>query len=193
MINIIAFLGPSAVGKTTLREMLNLERIVTYTSRAMRDNEQDGIDYHFTTREHILSMYNNNLLLEYSEYNGNLYATALSSFNYAIETNQCVSIIVDKNGAEILKSKYNDRIMIIGVFAPFQECEERMLKRDDQNTNARLNSYNDELIALNELSDILVNNAKENWHKSSQLMNLLKAGVGEINLIEIKNLSKHFI
>ena len=36
MINIIAFMGPSASGKTTLRESMGLDRIVTFTSRKPR-------------------------------------------------------------------------------------------------------------------------------------------------------------
>lgn len=192
MINIIAFIGPSAVGKSTLRDMLGFERIVTYTSRTKRDGELDGVDYHFTTKERILSMYESNSLLEYSEYNGNLYATPLSSFENAIENKQLVTIIVDKNGAVTLKEKFSSKIMVIGVYAPLNECEERMIIRSDQNTAKRLESYNDELIAQNNLSDILVNNAKVNWHKSAQLMNLLKTGINGCNLNDLKDLTKNY-
>ena len=37
MINIIAFMGPSASGKSTLRDSMELDRIVTYTSRKARE------------------------------------------------------------------------------------------------------------------------------------------------------------
>ena len=48
--------GPSGVGKDTvmlklLEKYPNMEKLVTTNSRPKRDDEKDGFDYHFVTRE----------------------------------------------------------------------------------------------------------------------------------------------
>lgn len=50
----IVIAGPMCSGKTTLAKYLEgkgYQRIVTYTTRPMRDGEIDGIDYHFITED----------------------------------------------------------------------------------------------------------------------------------------------
>ena len=62
---LIILSGPSCVGKSPLDKALykfypnlrkNLQHLVLYNSRAPRPGEQDGIDYHFRTREQILEL-----------------------------------------------------------------------------------------------------------------------------------------
>lgn len=187
MINIIAFLGPSAVGKSTLRDMLQLNRIVTYTTRQPRSGEIDGLDYHFTQREIILEMDLQELLLEFSEYNSNLYATSLNSFKDLISKNECATIIVDKNGAWKLKEVFSDRVMIIGVIASYEDCKSRMEARNEIDISQRLASFDDELASLNEISDIIINNSKSNWHRSHEILNVIRTGIATNNLHDFKN------
>lgn len=51
----IAIIGESASGKSTLQKMLikddpKYKKVVTYTTRPMRDGEVDGVDYHFISQ-----------------------------------------------------------------------------------------------------------------------------------------------
>ena len=48
--------GPAGVGKTTIwhniaEKVPHVAMIVTSTTRAIRDHETDGVDYHFLSRE----------------------------------------------------------------------------------------------------------------------------------------------
>ena len=67
----IVLSGPSGVGKSTvLKRLMNdfpnsFGFSVSHTSRAPREGEQNGIDYHFSTKEIVskFSLINNNLTL----------------------------------------------------------------------------------------------------------------------------------
>lgn len=179
MINIIAFLGPSGSGKSTLQNVLGYNPIVTWTSRKPRPGEINGKHYHFANRDQILNMYKEGLLLEYTEYNGNLYGTGLNSIKKLIESNDYSSIVVDANGAKELKSRFPRSVLIVGVLAPYDECKDNLIERKDKNVSERLATYEDEINSVMELSDIIINNSKENWEKSTNIIKMLKFGMEE--------------
>ena len=52
-----------------------IKRVVTTTSRPPRQNEQDGVDYHFISKEDFRKKIDQEDLLEYVEYGDNLYGT----------------------------------------------------------------------------------------------------------------------
>ena len=57
--NLFIFVGPSASGKTTTENQLidshSFNRLVSSTSRSIRDSETDGIDYYFKSTQDCLS------------------------------------------------------------------------------------------------------------------------------------------
>ena len=70
----------SGTGKTTLAERLvqilpNLRMSRSYTSRAARAGERDGVDYNFISREQFEQMINRGEFLEWADVFGNLYGT----------------------------------------------------------------------------------------------------------------------
>ena len=76
--------GPSGVGKTTVAHRLleanaNLQRMVTCTTRAPREGEVDGQDYHFVTETDFLAQIRAGGFLEHAEVYGNRYGTLKSS------------------------------------------------------------------------------------------------------------------
>jgi guanylate kinase len=174
MLNLIAFLGPSGVGKSTLQGLLGYNKIVTWTSRQPRAGEVDGVHYHFADNDKILSMYHQGLLLEYTQYNGNLYGIALSSLKEIIDNNKKAAVAVDANGARELKYRFGDAVLVIGVIAPYEECKERLLKRDDKNIDIRLATYSQEVNTMLELSDVIINNSKANYQKAANLVTMIE-------------------
>ncbi len=169
-------MGPSGSGKSTLQKELGYRPIVTWTSRPKRDKEVHGKDYFFTTRDEILRMFNDGLLLEYTEYNGNLYGIGTQYINELIETKQKGSIVVDENGARLLKEKYKGNILLVGVTVPYEECKERLSRREDSNTESRLRNFDNEIRALMEISDIIIANTCANWKKTKEIIQMLKEG-----------------
>lgn len=177
MINIIAFMGPSASGKSTLRDSMEVDRIVTYTSRKPREGEIDGVDYHFISREMILKLHEEDKLLEFTEYNGNMYGTGIESLTEVVDKKSLATIIVDKNGAVKLKKLLDERVLIIGVISPFEECMERMTDRKESDISRRAASYEMEIEEMNRTADIIINNSRDNWKRARDTLGYLKKGL----------------
>ena len=80
----IVIVGESASGKTTLakeyEEWFGFKRIVTYTTREPRQNEQDGIDYHFITDKLFDKLNDDGFFAETAEYNGWKYGSAKKDY-----------------------------------------------------------------------------------------------------------------
>ena len=177
MFNIVSFIGPSGSGKTTIQKYLGIEPIITYTSRQPRNGEIDGVHYHFTTREKILAMKDNGYLLEYTEYSGNLYSSDLKSIKVVIENEKIGSIVVDINGARELKRNFAEHVLVIGILAPKDECIQRISDRSDSNIEKRLALYDQEVIGMLEICDLIINNSEKNWPKNKKIINCLRKGL----------------
>lgn len=77
----IVILGESASGKTTLVQKFvkanpQYHKIVTYTTRPMRDGEVDGVDYHFVSTDTFHTLVEQGFFIEHSEYRDWYYGTA---------------------------------------------------------------------------------------------------------------------
>lgn len=73
--------APSGAGKTTLNYKLieaypEIEISISYTARKKRDNEVDGKDYYFISKEKFKEMIAENQMLEWAEVHDNLYGTS---------------------------------------------------------------------------------------------------------------------
>lgn len=79
MYRVIAIVGKSATGKTTLQNALSsrykVNEIVSTTTRPMREGEVDGKDYHFITRDEFAKKVFNYEMLEATEFNDWFYGT----------------------------------------------------------------------------------------------------------------------
>jgi guanylate kinase len=72
--------GPSGVGKDTViaawaKADPRVRRVTACTTRAPREGEQDGVDYHFLTRDEFLARAAKGRFLEYKEVHGNPWMT----------------------------------------------------------------------------------------------------------------------
>jgi guanylate kinase len=77
--------GPSGVGKSTLIKKLTAEFpskfgfSVSHTTRDPRPGEQDGVDYHFCSREQMEKDIAAGLFVEHAEVHGNFYGTSVAA------------------------------------------------------------------------------------------------------------------
>lgn len=100
---IIVLLGASGSGKSTIENELSthygFEKIISYTTRKLRDGEVNGKDYFFTENNTFASMINTGVLAEYDEYSqGRLYGTLKSDY---MDGNKVV--VLTPNGLKQLK------------------------------------------------------------------------------------------
>jgi guanylate kinase len=80
----IVIVGESASGKSTLakeyEEWLGFKRIVTYTTREPRQNEKEGVDYHFIDDAEFERLDKERFFAETAEYNGWKYGSAKKDY-----------------------------------------------------------------------------------------------------------------
>lgn len=124
---IICILGRSGSGKSTLQsalETLGYTRIITYTTRQPRGQEQDGREYHFVSREKMLQLIEQDALIEHAEYSGNLYGAPRPTASLNV-------IVVEPNGFENIRKMYPKETFGVYISIPDDVLVERITGRQD--------------------------------------------------------------
>ena len=165
---IIVLLGASGSGKSTIEHELathyGFEKIISYTTREPRKNEENGKDYYFVDNETFNEILNDNLFAEYDEYSQNrLYGTLKSDY---IDGNKVV--VLTPNGLrQIKKNCKNENIFIVLVKASLGTRIKRYIDRcgvdnfnfDDKNEiAARVERDYGMFLGLEKEVDIVVRN-----------------------------------
>ncbi len=126
--------GPSGAGKDTLVETLRtraprLRYSISATTRAPRASEREGEHYFFLSREEFERRCGGGGLLEWREYNGNLYGTPRDYVERTLETGDDLIVKPEVNGALAIKAAYPGAVLIFLVPDSFSNLRERLLAR----------------------------------------------------------------
>ena len=124
--------APSGTGKTTLVEKLvqripNLCLSRSYTSRASRPGEEDGVDYNFISRQRFEEMARAGDFLEYADVFGNYYGTCAVDTERCLTSGQDLVLVIDVQGARQVRTSGVPSISIF-VLPPSAEILERRLR-----------------------------------------------------------------
>jgi len=100
--------APSGAGKTTLCDRLlaefdNLVYSVSCTTRAPREGEEDGVDYHFITRDAFEQKIKAGDFLEHAIVHDNLYGTPRSEVLAAFSRGHHMLMDIDVQGARQIR------------------------------------------------------------------------------------------
>jgi guanylate kinase len=109
--------APSGSGKSTLvnevrKQLSEVEFSVSWTTRAPRGSEQDGREYHFTTREQFAQMVKAGAFLEHAEVFGNCYGTARGSLEEARASGHDLLLDIDVQGAAQVRAAMPEAVSI---------------------------------------------------------------------------------
>jgi guanylate kinase len=126
--------GPSGAGKDTLvdalrRRVPRLRYSISATTRAPRPDEADGVHYFFLSRDEFERRRLAGELLEWREYNGNLYGTPRDYIEQTVAQGFDVIMKPEVNGALAVKAAYPDAVLIFLVPDRFPILRERLLAR----------------------------------------------------------------
>ena len=161
--------APSGTGKTTLVERLvqilpNLRMSRSYTSRALRAGEREGVDYHFITRTAFEGMIDENAFLEWADVFGNLYGTAASDVQLLIDSGQDVVLVIDVQGARQVRQRGTDHTAVFVMPPSYQVLERRLRGRSTEPEAAlqrRLETARAEVSSYREYDYVVVNDDLE--------------------------------
>jgi len=125
--------APSGSGKSTLVNQLRslvegLDFSISYTTRAPRGSEEDGREYHFTTRKEFERMVAAGDFLEWAQVFGNYYGTAVSALSHAKIVGKDLLLDIDVQGASQVMEKLPQAVSIF-VLPPSPEILEMRLRR----------------------------------------------------------------
>jgi guanylate kinase len=126
--------APSGAGKTSLTDALtredpSLQLSTSYTTRAPRPGEKDGVDYHFVDERTFLAMRDRGEFLENAEVHGFRYGTAKRVINDALARGEDLILEIDWQGARQVRALYPDCVGIFILPPSFEELERRIRAR----------------------------------------------------------------
>ncbi len=128
--------APSGSGKSTLVSQVRslvegLDFSISYTTRQPRGSEEDGREYHFTTRAEFERMIAANEFLEWAEVFGNYYGTALSTLEHARLAGKDLLLDIDVQGAVQVMHKLPAAVSIFILPPSPQVLEMRLRNRSE--------------------------------------------------------------
>ncbi len=137
--------APSGTGKTTLARRLVAAHpgaafSVSYTTRAPRGAEKDGVDYHFVSPQRFQEMIAGNAFVEWAHVHGHHYGTPRSSIDPKATL---VVFDIDVQGGETIKKHHPDAVRALVLPPSLAELERRLRTRstdDDATVRRRLHA-----------------------------------------------------
>jgi len=140
--------APSGTGKTTLARRLCAAHpgaifSVSYTTRAPRDGEKDGVDYHFVSEERFQQMIAAGAFVEWARVHGHHYGTPKSVIEEAEKRGALAIFDIDVQGGETIKKKHPEAVRALILPPSLAELERRLRARstdDDATIRRRLHA-----------------------------------------------------
>lgn len=144
----IVMSAPSGCGKSTLIDMLLQEYCdivysISCTTRQPRGEEEDGLDYHFRTKERFEELIKEDAFIEYASVHGNYYGTLKEPIKEVLSEGNSMIMDIDVQGAakvrEYVRALPNNDPMKIGyvdIFISPPSMEELRSRLEGRGTDA---------------------------------------------------------
>lgn len=176
-IMIYIIVGNSGSGKTTQANALThlgIRKIITYTTRAPREGEVDGKDYHFIKLENFLEMDAQGKFIGTTCYLKNYYSTLREDLESCYHEGKDCVIVVDEEGVRAIRREYPNSICIY-LYTDPQVLRGRMEKRGDPDSVIEKRMAN--LGQFEGLYDYLVDSSGDSDYVYQQIVSIvLKTG-----------------
>jgi guanylate kinase len=130
--------APSGAGKSSfleriIKEISQLEDVVTYTTRAKRTHESEGIHYHYVSQTDFEKKVSEGFFVEWAKVHSNYYGTSYESIESAWKRGKVVIMDLDVQGVDTFRAKYPNDIKTIFILPPSpEELRRRIINRDNK-------------------------------------------------------------
>jgi len=180
--------GPSGVGKGTLikellRRVPNLELSISATTRAPREGEVDGRDYHFLTPEEFDERVAAEDFLEFATYSGNLYGTLRSEVERRLSAGHSVVLEIEVQGARQVRAAMRESVQVFIAPPDAAVLRKRLLGRGTDSPTAidsRLEVASQEIAAQDEFAYRVVND--DLGQAADELVAIVRGELGEASV-----------
>lgn len=157
--------GPSGVGKDSVLDELErrgyvFHRVVTATTRAPREGELPGVDYHFVSESEFDGLIEADGLLEHATVYGHRYGVPKQQVLDALAAGTDVFVRTDVQGAATIKRIMPDAVLVFVAPASLRDLEERLRARGTDGRDKverRLETAKAEMARQHEFEHVIVN------------------------------------
>jgi guanylate kinase len=166
---LVVLSGPSGVGKDATLELLKRREqpfyfVVTATTRPMRPNETDGVDYHFVSMGEFAEMIDAGELLEYAVVYGDYKGIPKKHVREALASGKDVVLRIDVQGAATIRSLIPNAVTIFLAAESEAKLVQRLCERKTEASDKlkmRIAMARQEMQRINEFDYIVVNREDE--------------------------------
>jgi guanylate kinase len=157
--------APSGGGKTTIAKQLlqvrnDLGYSVSATTRASRNGERDGVDYHFLSRTEFERRRSEGAFLEWAEYGSQLYGTLKDEVERIFRQGRHAVLDIEVEGARQIRRNLDNTLLVFVLPPSAEVLVERLTGRNTENPELlrkRLHRASHELAAVAEYDYAVVN------------------------------------
>lgn len=157
--------APSGAGKTTIARALRDGRddvvfSVSATTRAPREGERDGVDYHFVAEDEFRRMIDAGELIEWARVHDHFYGTPLANVRRAAERGEYLLLDIDVQGARQIRRAVPQAVHVFVLPPSGRTLVQRLVDRgteDDARVQRRLRNALEELRTAAEFDHVVVN------------------------------------
>lgn len=152
--------GKDTVVKKLLEKNSNITKSTSYTSRPIRPGEENGINYYFITLEEFERKIEDDDFLEYAKVHTTYYGTPKKEVLNLINSGKDVILVIDVQGAQIIKEKYPETLLIFILAPSMTEIKKRLISRGAETKEQiieRFKSAYNEINEVNKYNYVVVN------------------------------------
>lgn len=173
--------APSGCGKGTVlaqvfSQLKDYYFSISATTRAPRPGEQDGVNYHYITKDQFRSMIERDEFLEYAEYVGNFYGTPRAPVTENVEKGTDVFLEIEIRGFRQIKEKLPDAVSIFIAPPSLEELERRLRGRStetEEKLRSRLEKAEQEMQYAGLFDHVVVNDQVE--RAAGEILSIVQA------------------
>lgn len=188
--------GPSGCGKSSIDQLLiktrkNITMSISDTTRKIRGEEKDGIDYNFISKEKFLENIENDKYLEYATVHSHYYGTPKKNINKLLKDGIDVILEIDIEGARKVKEKCPNAVFIFIMPPSMEILKERLVNRKTESKEQLIERFKNAYKEINEVTKynyVIVNDdLNESLLKMNSILECERCRVDRIEDVYLGN------